>query len=295
MPEPLLQSSFGCYKQLEPPEAQLLAQTPAKLGSLYARDWSSDSTASSMQDGPVCFDKDASAVPEPPQPNKRIAEALAKTAFCRHHQRGHCRYGDKCSFAHEEEEMMPKPDFFKTKVCSYFLLGRCSRNRCKYAHSLNEVQEAGPRTASQAAQVAMPPAVRPQGAAAVAAGGPLVWQGKASASHPPPPAPLAKQPGIQTSLPTAPRGERQSLEAVENLYKSLVNIEKPLLQAEGIGTLKLPPETEYELQKAAHVAAWQSAAVLLAQDTKLKGALSATMKVQEGFWLSQISGATLSL
>jgi len=89
--------------------------------------------------------------PEPPPPKKRLAKFLKKTSMCKHYQRGHCRFRDKCSYAHEVDELMTKPDLTKTRICVYFLAGCCTNNNCSYAHDLNEVQQSNAsHTKSQA-------------------------------------------------------------------------------------------------------------------------------------------------
>jgi len=89
--------------------------------------------------------------PEPPPPKKRLAKFLKKTSMCKHYQRGHCRFRDKCSYAHEVDELMSKPDLTKTRICVYFLAGCCTNNNCSYAHDLNEVQQSNAiHTKSQA-------------------------------------------------------------------------------------------------------------------------------------------------
>lgn len=75
---------------------------------------------------------------EPPPPTKRIAKLLRKTDLCKHYQRGHCRFADKCAYAHQAEELMPKPNLTKTRMCIHFLAGCCRSARCSYAHGSEE-------------------------------------------------------------------------------------------------------------------------------------------------------------
>lgn len=81
------------------------------------------------------------AFPEPPPPTTRVAKQLVKTRFCKHFIRGYCRYQEKCTYAHHAEELMPRPNLAKTKICVGFLTGSCSANDCSYAHGLSELRQ----------------------------------------------------------------------------------------------------------------------------------------------------------
>jgi hypothetical protein len=78
--------------------------------------------------------------PEPPEPTKRIATLMRKTCFCKHYLRGHCRFGDKCAYAHQAAELVQKPDLAKTRMCVHFTAGRCRNERCFFAHGNQELQ-----------------------------------------------------------------------------------------------------------------------------------------------------------
>jgi len=80
--------------------------------------------------------------PEPQPPTKRVAKRLVKTRFCKHYLRGHCKYQDKCAYAHQAEELMPRPNLVKTKMCVSFLSGACMNNECTYAHGFQELRQA---------------------------------------------------------------------------------------------------------------------------------------------------------
>jgi len=63
-----------------------------------------------------------------------------KTRLCKFFLKGDCRHGLQCTFAHSEDDLLPKPLFFKTQLCSDFLSGRClcSESECRFAHSEEE-------------------------------------------------------------------------------------------------------------------------------------------------------------
>jgi predicted nuclease with TOPRIM domain len=64
------------------------------------------------------FKKTRSTSPEEAKLNKRQA---IKTKMCRNMMlHGNCKYGEKCSFAHKEEDLQgnsSKPPNYKTKLC----------------------------------------------------------------------------------------------------------------------------------------------------------------------------------
>lgn len=68
--------------------------------------------------------------------------ALHKTKMCKFFPLGRCLRGRYCKFAHEESEVQPVPDLYRTKPCLALLrTGRCKEGvQCKYAHSLEEIR-----------------------------------------------------------------------------------------------------------------------------------------------------------
>lgn len=54
---------------------------------------------------------------------------------------GHCTKGEKCSFAHSQDELKDPPNLKKTKVCQQFTLGKCQMGaKCSYAHGETELR-----------------------------------------------------------------------------------------------------------------------------------------------------------
>lgn len=112
----------------------------------YQSRHSSQSTEASTDSGASSFSDETETLGsppalEPPLPKKHIATLLTKTTLCKHFLRGHCRFGEKCSYAHSKAELLAKPDLVKTRMCSHFLLGRCRNDNCNFAHGVNEVQQ----------------------------------------------------------------------------------------------------------------------------------------------------------
>ncbi|KAL9539976.1 hypothetical protein MBANPS3_009949 [Mucor bainieri] len=67
---------------------------------------------------------------------------LYKTECCRNwEEKGHCRYGKRCRYAHGREELRPilRSNQYKTKICkAYHDNGSCSYGiRCTFIHQVN--------------------------------------------------------------------------------------------------------------------------------------------------------------
>mmetsp|Transcript_13771 Transcript_13771/g.32393 ORF Transcript_13771/g.32393 Transcript_13771/m.32393 type:complete len:698 (-) Transcript_13771:133-2226(-) len=82
----------------------------------------------------------ASQAPSQGTSSDLVARELAKTKFCKHALRGFCRYGESCAYAHTATELMPRPNYTKTKICVRFLSGTCTQQDCSYAHGLHELR-----------------------------------------------------------------------------------------------------------------------------------------------------------
>lgn len=65
-----------------------------------------------------------------------------KTRQCRFWLDGRCTRGDECTFAHCGNELREKPNLVKTKICSKWKLGHCSKqqHQCSYAHGLEDLR-----------------------------------------------------------------------------------------------------------------------------------------------------------
>lgn len=63
-----------------------------------------------------------------------------KTKLCWHFQRSEtCSHGDKCVFAHGEQELQQAPDFTKTTWCRQFRqTGYCENLSCPFVHTKRE-------------------------------------------------------------------------------------------------------------------------------------------------------------
>eukprot|EP00931_Biecheleriopsis_adriatica_P120342 TRINITY_DN9545_c0_g1_i1.p1 TRINITY_DN9545_c0_g1~~TRINITY_DN9545_c0_g1_i1.p1 ORF type:complete len:507 (+),score=72.37 TRINITY_DN9545_c0_g1_i1:7-1527(+) len=69
---------------------------------------------------------------------------LRKTKLCSFYQAGVCSRGVSCSFAHSPEELMQQPDFSKTRLCeSYTKSGMCVHGKlCTFAHGVDDLRGA---------------------------------------------------------------------------------------------------------------------------------------------------------
>ena len=73
-----------------------------------------------------------------------------KTKICSFYLEGRCNKGMHCSFVHHEHEMRPRPDFYRTSTCKVLLkTGRCDDAECVYAHNQQQLR---PRWATQLAE-----------------------------------------------------------------------------------------------------------------------------------------------
>lgn len=88
--------------------------------------------------------------------NKPSSTARYKTELCRPFQDyGFCRYGEKCQFAHGEDDLrsLPRHPKYKTELCrTYHTRGFCPYgSRCHFIHNLDEARpssEDNPRSQS---------------------------------------------------------------------------------------------------------------------------------------------------
>ena len=63
---------------------------------------------------------------------------------------GKCFKGEKCSYAHSNEELKEIPNLIKTKLCTHFMAGCCPKeDKCKYAHGQFELRKLNNNTESQ--------------------------------------------------------------------------------------------------------------------------------------------------
>ena len=71
--------------------------------------------------------------------------------MCSFYLQGRCVRGSSCNFAHKQEEIKARPDFYRTSLCKSFQRdGRCDDPECKYAHDRKELR---PRCMPRASRV----------------------------------------------------------------------------------------------------------------------------------------------
>lgn len=66
---------------------------------------------------------------------------LQKTRLCVYFLQGKCTYGSNCTFAHEAAEVKSVPDLRKTQLCTKFAEGKCTNKNCTYAHGEAELKD----------------------------------------------------------------------------------------------------------------------------------------------------------
>eukprot|EP00450_Noctiluca_scintillans_P012638 CAMPEP_0194490264 /NCGR_PEP_ID=MMETSP0253-20130528/9542_1 /TAXON_ID=2966 /ORGANISM="Noctiluca scintillans" /LENGTH=123 /DNA_ID=CAMNT_0039330873 /DNA_START=29 /DNA_END=397 /DNA_ORIENTATION=+ len=65
---------------------------------------------------------------------------FSKTRMCHFFSVGACTRGSDCSFAHDETELVGRPNLSKTKLCRmYTSTGECSDAYCRFAHGRDEL------------------------------------------------------------------------------------------------------------------------------------------------------------
>eukprot|EP00971_Amphidinium_carterae_P187845 3728585-Amphidinium_carterae.1 len=61
--------------------------------------------------------------------------------MCSFYQKGRCSRGKQCVFAHSCAELLPAPDFKRTRLCMRVRLGGlCEEPGCEFAHSMQELR-----------------------------------------------------------------------------------------------------------------------------------------------------------
>lgn len=67
---------------------------------------------------------------------------FSKTRLCKFFLKGRCKRGKRCTWAHSEDDLAARPDFFKTQFCpTLFQAGQCTAgNGCRYAHASAELR-----------------------------------------------------------------------------------------------------------------------------------------------------------
>lgn len=64
-----------------------------------------------------------------------------KTKMCSFFAKGRCTKGASCTYSHDRNQQRAKPDLFRTQMCPDVVSsGECKRNKCRYAHYRSEVR-----------------------------------------------------------------------------------------------------------------------------------------------------------
>uniref|UniRef100_A0A0G4ID31 C3H1-type domain-containing protein n=1 Tax=Chromera velia CCMP2878 TaxID=1169474 RepID=A0A0G4ID31_9ALVE len=69
-----------------------------------------------------------------------MVKRYEKTQMCPWLAKGFCKRGEKCDFAHSEDELRSRPDLKKTRLCVAFMKGECllQSDQCEFAHGEEE-------------------------------------------------------------------------------------------------------------------------------------------------------------
>lgn len=69
-------------------------------------------------------------------------QSVKHTEMCAFFVEGKCTRGNRCTFAHGVDQLRPRPDLFKTRLCSsYQMFMRCPYGEsCTHAHGIEELR-----------------------------------------------------------------------------------------------------------------------------------------------------------
>jgi hypothetical protein len=93
--------------------------------------------STSFKAAPSRSDSTSTVDSETSPPFNAMKQQLFKTKMCRHFLNGRCKYSDKCTFSHNQNELTVRGDFSKTKLCKK---ANCNDSTCGYAHTVKELR-----------------------------------------------------------------------------------------------------------------------------------------------------------
>eukprot|EP00928_Gymnodinium_smaydae_P040232 TRINITY_DN27312_c0_g1_i1.p1 TRINITY_DN27312_c0_g1~~TRINITY_DN27312_c0_g1_i1.p1 ORF type:complete len:441 (-),score=57.24 TRINITY_DN27312_c0_g1_i1:84-1406(-) len=75
-----------------------------------------------------------------------VQDEIRKTKMCKFHLAGRCSRGRACTFAHDELELRPQLNLFRTRPCAAFMRrGSCNEGEsCRFAHGKQELRQPAP-------------------------------------------------------------------------------------------------------------------------------------------------------
>lgn len=73
-----------------------------------------------------------------PAPGRKAPVMFCKTKMCTFNLLGKCTRGGRCTYAHSATELQAAPDFSRTKMCAKG--SDCKNPSCGYAHARNELR-----------------------------------------------------------------------------------------------------------------------------------------------------------
>lgn len=95
-----------------------------------------------------------------------LASRCKKTKMCKFFLENACERGDRCGYAHSENEIVVLPDLRYTQLCPMAVDGKeCTDPKCRYAHHQNELKKFPGSGSDKAAPTGEPATVGLQRAA----------------------------------------------------------------------------------------------------------------------------------
>mmetsp|Transcript_86815 Transcript_86815/g.156365 ORF Transcript_86815/g.156365 Transcript_86815/m.156365 type:complete len:337 (-) Transcript_86815:98-1108(-) len=109
--------------------------------ALGCEDGSPDSDTTSTKSSEACQLRE-SVIAE--QADRAVTHS--KTRYCKFFREGKCMRGDRCTFAHGNDDIRPEPNLFRTSLCFDFIRSGVCRVgiNCKFAHSAGELRGSEP-------------------------------------------------------------------------------------------------------------------------------------------------------
>ncbi|CEL92821.1 unnamed protein product [Vitrella brassicaformis CCMP3155] len=83
---------------------------------------------------------DKASIVKPPSQIDEVPDQFYRTKMCPFLEKGYCRKGNACNFAHDSSELRVGVPLYKTRLCTRFQKGECRDANCSFAHGQHELR-----------------------------------------------------------------------------------------------------------------------------------------------------------